>query len=517
MGQSDPLGLLGREFIGYLAGCDTGHVDHALAESDDPSHDAVSAALKASVGLLAAIGSNGMAHEISRPGDGGQQTWANRFRYEITGKLEPVPTSEDPLVAPLARLARDLYPSLLLPIEIGRWSNDLPMPLPGLLAGAMAQHPASAEFRAELANDPLAEALTPAGGSAIISFPSGLGSSIDPDLLPLSLLGAAATRARLLRDIFDINGLAEELLALINQLRAIAAGASISLPIAAAVRGVEVEPGAIFDLPWGTLRALSENTLKAVGHIFPAQGCLFITEVEGKALIGTNTGNRPPEVSRSKHRAFSTELDTRLRKMSLALLLAETDTKPPVAALPGQWVAVTPLFGSGWGLGAAIPELASEQPSVLTTSHRTALERSAALVDSHYDSALAIPTRRLVSARLQRHDIEDGLVDAVVALESLFAGSDSGELSFRISAAVAWLIGRSAEERLKVQKELRDLYALRSKILHRGGAGQDVSSERDRTVKLATDAISALLRDHPDLVADENRAKVLIMRGENPT
>jgi hypothetical protein len=111
-------------------------------------------------------------------------------------------------------------------------------------------------------------------------------------------------------------------------------------------------------------------------------------------------------------------------------------------------------------------------------------------------------------------DLEDGLVDAVVAWESLFAGTDQGELSFRIAAAMAWLIERDPSERVILHREITKLYTTRSQILHRGRASRDVGAERDRAVDLGLKAVRALLERRPDLVKDENRGKALILTGD---
>ena len=178
--------------------------------------------------------------------------------------------------------------------------------------------------------------------------------------------------------------------------------------------------------------------------------------------------------------------------------------------------AVTPFFGVGWGSSGYGPELGPRQQGTLTAGHGNTVDTMAAVVENRYAPTLGIPTRRLVSALTARHDIEDALVDAVVAWESLFAGTDTGELSFRIAAAMAWLLGSDAEDRLKLRREIGQLYGLRSRILHRGRAGRDVSGERTRAVDLGVRALGALLEQHPDLIPDENRGKQLIMRGEAP-
>jgi hypothetical protein len=68
---------------------------------------------------------------------------------------------------------------------------------------------------------------------------------------------------------------------------------------------------------------------------------------------------------------------------------------------------------------------------------------------------------------------DDAIVDAWVGLESLlFRGPSSGEISYRVSLRLAALIGRDADDRRKLFREIRRRgYDARSKVLH----GSDTS------------------------------------------
>jgi hypothetical protein len=514
MPEMDPLGFMGREFVGFVAGCPMKVVDEALVENAHPDHQAVGVAIKRCGSLLADVLPEQVPSAVAGYERLGESTRGNLLRYEVCGDLPFVPEISDQLLAPLGRLGMDVFPALLLNANPRpAWGRELPSPSHTMIGDAISANPATREFLSALERDSLMDTLAPAGSTGFLTFPSGFGSSIGIELLPHSLIGTAAARLRLLGDEFTLSGLITELADLLADFRRIAEGNPIKLPVVTAFRGVQLQPGTSFELPWGRLRPLDEGTSKGVGHIFSAQSSLFVTLIEGIASVGDASGAKPPMVPQKRIRAFETELDTRLRKTSLALLLAEENE--PIAAAPVQTTAITPLFGTGWGLHGSTPEPIAALPGILMPDRSTALNRAAALVQSHYAPSLAIPTRRLISARTTRHDVEDGLVDAVVALESLFAGSDAGELTFRIAASIAWLVGESTEERLALHREVGGLYRLRSKILHRGQAGENVADARDRTVELATKAIRALLSDHPDLVGDENRGKTLIMRGES--
>ena len=58
------------------------------------------------------------------------------------------------------------------------------------------------------------------------------------------------------------------------------------------------------------------------------------------------------------------------------------------------------------------------------------------------------------------------LIALAVALESLFSPDDKQEISFKIALTASNLLGNDAESRSQIFRDLRDLYARRSKIVH---------------------------------------------------
>jgi hypothetical protein len=270
----------------------------------------------------------------------------------------------------------------------------------------------------------------------------------------------------------------EQVEQVINDLRAIQAERSCEVPVVVALSGIDVQPDVWIELPWGWLRGMDQHALRAVGDVFPSGGALLITFVKSAVVVGSavqSEGAGPPGPSRAELQAFTREMEARVQKTTLALLLL--DESPRLAVVPTRNTAITPFFGTGWGAGGS-QFLPLEQRGRLAPEHLNAVATTAALVMDHYSDPLAIPTRRFASALLTRADVEDGLVDAVIGWESLFAGTDQGELSFRIAAAMAWLIEPDANERVAVHREITRLYGLRSRILHRGRASRDVRLER---------------------------------------
>jgi hypothetical protein len=61
---------------------------------------------------------------------------------------------------------------------------------------------------------------------------------------------------------------------------------------------------------------------------------------------------------------------------------------------------------------------------------------------------------------------DERLISLSIALESLFSPTDQGELSFRICQSASLLLGSDSAERLTIFNSLREMYKLRSKLIH---------------------------------------------------
>jgi hypothetical protein len=77
----------------------------------------------------------------------------------------------------------------------------------------------------------------------------------------------------------------------------------------------------------------------------------------------------------------------------------------------------------------------------------------------------------------------DALLHYVVALEALF-GEDSreGEMTRRISQRAAVLVGRDDAERLSVAEEIKNVYNIRSRVVHGGAEPTERDLETLRAV-----------------------------------
>jgi len=93
---------------------------------------------------------------------------------------------------------------------------------------------------------------------------------------------------------------------------------------------------------------------------------------------------------------------------------------------------------------------------------------------------------------LERTQADERLIALSIALESLFSPSDQSELSYRICQYASLLLGVDAGERMSIFNSFREMYKLRSKLVH---GTYDVQRYRN-----ATFVTEDQLREWADLI-----------------
>ena len=131
-------------------------------------------------------------------------------------------------------------------------------------------------------------------------------------------------------------------------------------------------------------------------------------------------------------------------------------------------------------------------------------------LEANYHPSIKVALKRTISAFAERNSPEDALVDLVIALESLFGGQ--GELRMRISAAIAWLLAPDADGRAVIQRDTKNVYDARSKLVHGEElAGDDVVEHQRHAESLVLGSLEQLLTSRTDLVANRERSIALIL------
>src|SRR5262249_4505530 len=131
-------------------------------------------------------------------------------------------------------------------------------------------------------------------------------------------------------------------------------------------------------------------------------------------------------------------------------------------------------------------------------------------VQEHRTPEVDIAVRRMLMALNERRRPEDMLVDAVVVWENLFGAT--GETVFRVSSAIAWLLGEDSGDRRALQKEYKTIYDRRSDVVHgnvtkkMNDADAVVITAR-RAVRISLEILRRVFSDRTDLLAIRDSAE----------
>lgn len=440
------------------------------------------------------------------------ETSAQALRRRAGGELRALPESgADPVLSALAWLARDLWPYLLLP-------RDAAASGIGLLSGAGAaafNHPAQPALREGLRHEreplrrifsDLDDELAPSKG---IWSTSGRGGSVQLVLLGEHLIEGAARLAgwSTVPDEEQFFAALEEQLRVVRQL---ARGRRVDVPATVGLTGLRLREGTeLFSTPVGTLRGASNESCSGPqDHDSEATVSLDTTFPLRYTIGDRELSAGPPTEFWQSWR----ELDRRVDQLRLALLLADGVTRPPLRIASIE--VHDPLFRAANFRRSP----GFSFPAELAVAAEADILRWAREIKSHFAEPISLAVRRILSAADPAREPEDALVDAVIALESLF-GTGETEVGFRLSTAVAFLFGRTADERRALHKEVGQLYSVRSSLVH-GKHFDDraaLDQYRRRAIELVLDSLKLLLSTHHHLIPDNARGKAVILAaGELP-
>jgi hypothetical protein len=161
-------------------------------------------------------------------------------------------------------------------------------------------------------------------------------------------------------------------------------------------------------------------------------------------------------------------------------------TRRPAFSLPGTQVKALRIERR------VVPAVSTGLPQEL--GDRTApVQAMFAKLDNNHDTALAFAVRRFNDADERVRD-EDVVFDCFSALEALFAGGSTTELTYRLSLRAAKVLRATAEERIELFKRIKKLYGTRSKIVHGGQVPKDrLAADAAEAMALLRTAITAWL------------------------
>lgn len=444
---------------------------------------------------------------------------ANALRVAAGGEV-PTVAYTDKGDRALARLARDLFPRLLLERD--------PMFFPGpqrvprflertwpshLVSGFASQHPDGPVFEKLVANDPVLDSMFVASSEATgrtgqLWTSHGQGNTVQLRTLADGLLSASVEKLALASD-FDQAALIEASLAQLAMLRRLVSGEPTVVPGWIGFMGAQLE-GSPLPTPWGTIRRPTPGELDLPVDLpfSPQAGLVLEIDVPLEIRITDPSVETTQSPLMKQFLATSEELQRKSSLLALALMLG-LDRQPPVA-IAQLWTLLTNPLGQAsfsWSI-TGIPRGSQS----ISSNDRKRITTWSERISDRYSDRIDIAVKRTLSSLTTRWEAGDRLIDAVVALENLF-GTGSGELVFRISASCAHLLERDSEQRRAMQKEVARLYTARSSIVHgshRANTTQ-VVHDAEAAADIAIRCLRALFKKRPDLIAAKDRARLLLL------
>jgi hypothetical protein len=348
--------------------------------------------------------------------------------------------------------------------------------------------------------------------SSLISTSDGQTRSVGLFLVPAIVLSAARLRT-LLHEEEDVDSLIRSVNEVLSELRAIARGKEVGIPVMLGLSNIEIEAGVEIKSELGILRRRrdSDDRYMFIGSV--PSSCILISQMPFKILSkDANLGSeddfeqvisKAQLKNKSGREAWQKSLDKISNLQRMALLLSRSE-KPYLSAVHSGLAIFDPLSQQALRYWNGV--FVSGQPAATVEPGEVdrIVEWSNKLLKNH-PANLDVGLRRIVSAVGSRVDPVDALVDAVLSWENMFSGNP--ETTFKVCGSIANLIGETDfQSRLSMFNSLRAIYTMRSSIVH----GHDPEPGMSEIMAAADKAIEVAilsyrkLHDSPDLLQAKN-------------
>jgi hypothetical protein len=419
-----------------------------------------------------------------------EQTIANLLRAHAGGSLLAAPDDLGTVGTILSTIAIDYFPVTLLPE---------PRPHQPVAEQPVIATSRIGAFSQAVAHDSTLARLLEAEPSFYTS--TGFGYSA-PDAARIAecCIATAELRVRTL-NLHEPRDFVDAALDSLHIIRQLSQFGHADAPAMVGFTNVDVPDD--FDLRTprgGRLRAATQWDLR-IPQAAPATIVL-----EDRFTISLHIGEVPPDTG-DFYRGLE-ELNRDIQLISLSGLLLRDPMETPLLPLETWTKVFDPLQPYVGSFSRTRDTVSSER---LGEDELADLEDWMSRIERYYHPALRVATKRAITALAERSTPEDSLIDLMIALESLFGGRE-GELTFRISSALAWLLGENSQERQRIQGEAKKAYAARSKIVH----GEDVDPEeigkhQERAQWLLLSSLKTLFTQRTDLIGDSARSNKLVL------
>ncbi|MFI9387608.1 hypothetical protein [Kutzneria sp. NPDC052558] len=446
-----------------------------------------------------------------------ETTYVNDLRRTAGGEIYEPANLDDDVKDHIARLARDFYPVFLLPQVTGYGLPYTVDPTP------MLRHPVNQMLmRATLMDDalvrlfPQARSNFPESDTDLRSISSHIVSSTGKaEGLPLALLADRVLKNAyeriLLSDLNDVHSYIESAVGLINEIRTLATGKSVNVPVVAGLGNIDFDT----DLPLEVSgikisRADTVGSSRLISIQVPISIEVSTTTpfrlLSVKSAMQIDAASQHAELS--KHQSTTLAADKALQRhidtIRFGLLLA-SDKLPYFTAQQGMTRIFEPLSDVAMASMPRYTPPSSPQTVINSDSFESIIFWLTRTLN--HPAKLDTAMRRLLAAATARADPLDGLIDAVLAWESMFSGTP--ETNLRVCGAMSHLIEPSSfTARKELFRELKTIYTVRSQLVHGSTEPnvEEASRLRDRAVELGLVATRKLY-NYPTLYNLDSSAR----------
>jgi hypothetical protein len=520
------LEILGPKFLAYALHTDEARVNARLqgAQQLAPVQEAALGELISFLGTISQdpITEHPMLRSISlsalaefRPELG--RSWASATRV-AAGARDDLPIGRSDLERSLIAIAADVYPLCLLPQAD---DDHFGLRFGPSLTTPVFRHPQTEVFQAAVMQDATLKRLFPeeneqSGRYGTVYRSTGSGGGIQLSMLAPGLLENAWQAASQLDSDVSLASYVTAGQEQLDAIRKAVQGKPLTVKALVGVTGLRLPENVSVELPWGCLRGVTESDRRLIPPGLGGQ--LNTTTEDGKQITINYAGDLvmemdvPYKINLGEFQGaegWPTDLasqemtEQRLETLRLALLLSTTRSAQPIAL--GTWsVYLDPLAIGGRGSSWRDPRKARLlMPIVLSKTEAKKWGEWIRLIDERRVKNIDVAIRRTLFAAADRLDPNDGLVDAVIALENL-VGSTQGEPTLRIAAALAWLLGKNATQRQEIRTQVNAIYKTRSNIVHGGPSlkPQELYEKYQEALDIAIRALRAIFRNRPELLSE---------------
>ena len=451
-------------------------------------------------------------------------TFANALRREAGGQV-PQPKNEDRLVEKLQQVAVNIFPVLLIPPASHLSAFGISM------TRSLMSYPEAPLVAEVILSDPDLARMIPQPEGANEGHKQF--TSLMSHSLIESIIGYAFNMLILdLQALPSVDDLCREIPNSVATAKALLKGKRVTVPSLIGLANVKLPAGAVIESAAGRLSEyLSVYDRWSPGQLREkrtiAESDRGQHEFNGAGNIVLRRDQRvrfkmAPEGPESGPSWSITPVNTsELATAQSTILLAATlgiEHDPPIAVYPTWQISfypVTKSFSSGWSVierrGIAPLCALSEEE---TASWNEWISRITAIGLK----GVEVAARRLQLAIAERDSPVDRFVDSIIAWENLYGGG--GEMTLRISASLALLLGENADRRKQIFDNAKTLYALRGKVVH-GTANvpdSEIDSSATQGVRVAIDALRKIYAELPDLIPfnGQSRSEAMILQQEHP-